>query len=188
MVPPPCCDSSFSFISINIDCNQSIWSNYPNISKSVWNVRMFLNINVFKKLKFFFVHVLPFLEHITKYQKKKKTRGSQRLRTGAIRWISCDGLECDGKANRASFIFHLGITASLPCHSFPLHADLLEISRSVAPICTTLHQSVSLSSTQYFCTTLYHAVPRSITLYCSVPLCIKKKCMAAPKMNSTGHK
>ena len=123
-----------------------------------------------------------------KVSEEEKNSWILKTQDSTIRWISCDGLECDGKANRGSIIFHLGITASLPCHSFPLHADLLEISRSVAPICTTLHQSVSLSSTQYFCTTLYHAVPRSITLYCSVPLCIKKKCMAAPKMNSTGHK
>ena len=55
-----------------------------------------------------------------------------------------------------------------------------------------LHQSVSLCSTLFhsvsLCTTLYHTVPRCITLFYSVPLCIKQKCMAAPKMNSTGHK
>ena len=126
---------------------------------------MFLNINVFKKLKFFFVHVLPFLEHITKYQKKKKNSWILKTQDSTIRWISCDGLECDGKANRASIIFHLGINASLPCHSFPLHADLLEISRSVAPICITLFYSVPL------CFTLYHSIPHCTTLYHSVLLC-----------------
>ena len=130
----------------------------------------------------------PFCSCLTVSLTHNKVSGEEKnswipkTQDSTIRWISCDGLECDGKANRASFIFHLGITASLPCHSFPLHADLLEISRSVAPICITLFYSVPL------CITLYHAVPRSITLYCSVPLCIKKKCMAAPKMNSIGHK
>ena len=169
MVPPPCCDSSFSFISINIKLS--------HISKSVWNIR----ISMSSKNKNPFCSCLPISLTHNKVSEEEKNS-----------WIP----KTQDRPHPLDFMWWTGMwwkSKQSLLHLSPWHNCITSLSQfssscrslgNLKKCCTNLYHSAPICITLFHSVFLHHSVPRCSTLYHSVLLCTtlyQEKMHGSPK-------